>query len=73
MKKSCSTCEYFEETTKFCRKDPPVPNEVQEFDKTQTHSKWPVIPFPLRDYCWWWKPISAHGPENLELIQENKE
>lgn len=64
--KTCSSCNFFEHSTKFCRKLPPTPNEVTRYDKTSTISKWPVIPFPDKDFCGCWESI-----KKMEIINEN--
>jgi hypothetical protein len=64
--KCCETCCFFQASTKFCRKNPPQPNEIVKYDKTLTYSKWPVIPLPSKDYCGFWEKSTA-----LEIINES--
>ena len=51
MKRACENCIKFERSTKFCRKAPPIPTTVTRDGKVSIIAKWPVVPFPDRDWC----------------------
>lgn len=50
--KKCANCKFFEERTKFCRKNPPQANVVYENGKTFFTSTFPKIQMPEIDFCW---------------------
>ncbi len=49
--KVCKNCIAFDESTNFCRLNPPIPNEIFDGKKRITISKFPVILMPEKDYC----------------------
>lgn len=51
MAKSCETCAYFEARTKFCRRNPPVPIQATDGEKTYMTSTFPKIQMPQLDFC----------------------
>ena len=59
----------FEESTGFCRSNPPTPNEVIRDGRKQTIAKWPVIPFPERDYCGGFKAKKSAFSESRPDVQ----
>ena len=71
MKKiSCENCSNFDYSTKFCRKLPPIPMIINKADKVSIVAKWPVIPFPNKDWCSEFKQKEESNEK--ELLLEKK-
>ena len=52
----CKNCQWFEERTRFCRKNPPVPSTKRNRDgKEVITSLFPKITYPETDYCSFWE------------------
>ena len=65
--KSCESCAFFEEDTKFCRRFPPTPLVVKKKmqNKFVVESMFPIISKPEKDWC------SEHKQkQESELINE---
>lgn len=58
--KTCIDCTFFEEHTKFCRLNPPVPiNTVDKEGRKCITSVFPVVKRPDSDWCSHFKDFDA--------------
>lgn len=64
---NCSSCWWFETETGFCRRNPPVPFQMNRNGKMVTSAKYPKIVRPTSDWCGEWLSDDREDQSDFQI------